>query len=69
MPSFEEKACAKPSKTSLCIQVTFPNGMVDLMILKRTSSSVYEGQLKDDSDVGVVMINSPGEQKRLVIDR
>ena len=67
MPAFEEKACTKPSNANVCIEVTFPNGMVDLMFLNRTSSSIYEGQLKDDNDVGVVMIDSPQEQTRLVI--
>ena len=50
----------------ICIKVTFPNGIVDFMFLKSIGSSIYEGNLEGDKDVGVVMIDDPEIKKRLV---
>ena len=67
MPSFEDQPCST-NDYDMCIQVTFPNGEVDMLLLTRDSptSSIYEGSLKGDEDVGVVLIDTPSTGKRLV---
>ena len=65
MPSFEEQPC---SLFDMCIKVTFPNGVVDNLLLTRDSptSSIYEGTLEGDEEVTVVLIDTPSTGKRLV---
>jgi len=65
MPSFEDKPC---SLFDWCIEVTFPNGVVDMLLLTRDSptSSIYEGSLEGDEEVGVVLIDTPSTGKRLI---
>ena len=67
MPSFEEQPCST-NDYDMCVQVTFPNGEVDMLLLtgKSPTSSIYEGTLKGDEDVGVVLIDTPLTKKRLV---
>ena len=69
MPTFEQKSCPTTIKADVCIKVNFSNGQTDLMNLKTSGFSIYEGNLEGDKDVGVVMIDSPEDQKRLVILR
>merc|ERR1711936_1020964 len=53
MPSFEDQTCST-NDYDMCIHVTFPNGEVDMLLLTRDSptSSIYEGSLEGDEDVG-----------------
>ena len=61
MPSFEEMICPTDRRATKCIQVTFSNGIIDLLVLNRLSkkSSIYDGYLANDIDAGVVMIEKP----------
>ena len=51
----------------LCFGVVFPNSVEDMMILTQVvGTSIYEGTLRDDSDVSVVLIDVPFNNKRMV---
>ena len=68
MPYFEDVSCTHEFLASLCIKVTFPNGIQDELVLTRMgeTSSIYEGFLNEDVDVRVVMIDTPATKSRLV---
>ena len=68
MPTFEESTCSD-NAGDICIEVIFPNGVIDILILTQMpKTSIYEGFLQGDTDVGVVMIDSPMAEKRMVGD-
>ena len=60
---FQEKICPFGLVATKCIQVTFPNGIIDFLILTQLTneSSIYEGYLAKEKDVGVVMIETSHE--------
>ena len=60
LPTFDEILCPNNITATKCLQVTFSNELIDLLVLNRlsTKSSIYEGYLADDTDVGVVMIEN-----------
>ena len=68
MPSFKDADCPVEYVADVCIQVTFPNKKTDFLILQKISmaSSTYDGFLKGDEDVGVVLIDVPMRKKQLV---
>merc|ERR1712029_1273030 len=68
MPTFMEIPCLKKFLGTLCINVTFPNGLWDVLVLTRMEegSSIYEGYLQEDVDVSVVMIDAPATKSRLI---
>ena len=52
---------------NLCIGIVFPNGVEDMVILMPLpGTSIYEGTLRDDSEVSVVLIDIPFSNKRMV---
>ena len=67
-PVFEDTPC--PDDTPLgkfCVGVVFPNSVEDIMILNQIAgTSIYEGTLRDDSEVSVVLIDVPFNNKRMV---
>ena len=69
MPVFQDEICPLGLVATKCIQVTFPNGIIDFLILTRLTneSSIYEGYLAKEKDVWAVMIETPHEN-RLVSD-
>ena len=69
MPVFQDEICPLGLVATKCIQVTFPNGIIDFLILTRLTneSSIYEGYLAKEKDVWAVMIETPHEN-RLVGD-
>ena len=68
MPEFMEEPCTHVLLADMCIKVTFPNQLEDVLVLTRMgeTSSIYEGFLKEDNDVRVVMIDTPTTRSRLV---
>ena len=68
MPSFMNADCPVEYVADMCIQVAFPNQRTDLLILQKISltSSTYDGFLKGDKDVGVVLIDVPMKKKQFV---
>ena len=63
MPMFQDEICPFGLVATKCIQVTFSNGIIDFLMLTRLTneSSIYEGYLAKEKDVGVVMIETPHE--------
>ena len=67
MPTFEEVTCTNQLLADICIKVSFPNSLVDVLILtKMGETHIFEGFLQEDTDVRAVMINTPSEKTRLV---
>ena len=67
MPNFEEIACTHQLLADICITVSFPNGLVDILILTKIGATpIFEGFLQEDTDVRAVMIDTPSEKTRLV---
>ena len=62
---FQDEICPFGLDATKCIQVTFSNGIVDFLVLTRLTnkSSIYEGYLAKETDVGVVMIETPHENR------
>ena len=68
MPKFEESPCIDDAG-DICIKVSFPNGVMDILILTQLpKTSIYEGFLQGDKEVGVVMIDAPRAKTRMVSD-
>ena len=67
MPMFQDKPCPTSSHADVCVKVIFSNGKTDSMNLRETSPFIFEGNMVGDEDVGVVLIDSPYDQTRLVI--
>ena len=67
LPMFKMDMC--PNDADICIQVNFPNGNTDRLILTRVpdTSSVYEGFLELEPDVPAVMVNLPRSNRQMVI--
>ena len=67
MPAFEDSTCPQDNG-DLCVSVKFSNSIEDLMILtKEPGTSIYEGYLRNDNEVSVLLIDTPLTQKRMVI--
>ena len=68
LPTFEDDECPPDSGLDLCVKVTFPNGMEDMLLLARDSpnSTVYEGVLMGEEDASVVLIDAPEDDERIV---
>ena len=68
LPTFEDDVCPPDSGLDLCVKVTFPNGMEDMLLLARDSpnSTVYEGILMGEEDASVVLIDAPEDDERIV---
>ena len=68
LPTFEDDVCPPDSGLDLCVKVTFPNGMEDMLLLARDSpnSTVYEGILMGEADASVVLIDAPEDGERIV---
>ena len=68
LPMFEDDECPPDSGLDLCVKVTFPNGMEDMLLLARDSpnSTVYEGVLMGEEDASVVLIDAPEDDERIV---
>ena len=68
LPMFEDDECPPDSGLDLCVKVTFPNGMDDMLLLARDSpnSTVYEGVLMGEEDASVVLIDAPEDGERIV---
>ena len=68
MPSFEDSGCPG-SHGDLCISVTFPNLKRDMLVLSKVSEnySIYEGFLKEDNEISVLVIDITLTKKRMVI--
>ena len=69
IPTFEDSTCPENYPDNhFCIAVTFPNSAKDMLILTKVpGTSIFEGFLKEDDDVSVVMIDTPATKKRMVI--
>ena len=72
MPTFEDEACAE-FEGDLCVGVLFSNSKDDLLILSHATDSdgnlmkdTYEGYLKNEKEVSVVLIDVPSTNKRMV---
>ena len=69
MPTFEETDCPSDfSAADMCIKVSFPNGIDDVMIMTRMheESTMYDGFLHQDEDVSVIVIDTLHTHHRLV---
>ena len=68
LPTFVDDECPPDLGLDLCVQVVFPNGMEDMLLLARDSpnSTVYEGFLAGEDDAYVVLIDSPEDDERIV---
>merc|ERR550539_2008352 len=68
LPMFEDDECPPDSGLDLCVKVTFPNGMEDMLLLARDSpnSTVYEGVLMGEEDASVVLIDAPEDDERII---
>jgi len=60
MPIFEDVTCEHELLANLCIKVTFPDKIEDVLVLTRmgADATLYEGFLQEDNDVTVVLITS-----------
>ena len=64
MPAFEDSVC---SDGDLCVIVWFPNSAKDMLVLnQKPGTHIYEGYLRNNADVPVVLIDVPFNKKRLV---
>lgn len=68
MPTFEDSTCPENYPDNyFCIGVNFPNSAKDMLILTKLSgTSIFEGFLREDDEVPVVMIDTPATRKRMV---
>ena len=68
MPIFEDSKCQNGEiDGELCVKVEFPNSVKDLLILEQIPGThIYEGHLRDDSEVNAVLIDVPATKKRMV---
>ena len=71
LPSFEDVECPEAPQDALdadlCIQVHITPELSELMVLTKTTNTIYEGYLGDKEDhVFVVMIDEPEDNSRLV---
>ena len=68
MPAFEDSTCPQDNG-DLCVSVKFSNSIEDLMILTQVpNTSIYEGYLREDNDVSVLLIDTPLTHKRMVME-
>ena len=78
-PVFQDAACPEngklpkdlpedfPENPDLCVEVVMPNSEKDMLVLAQVpGTSIYEGYLRNEVDVPVVLINVPSTNKRVV---
>ena len=79
MPVFQDAACPEngklpkdlpedfPENPDLCVEVLMPNSEKDMLVLSQVlGTSIYEGYLRNEVDVPVVLIDVPSTNKRVV---
>ena len=79
MPVFQNAACPEnaklpkdrpedfPENPDLCVEVVMPNSEKDMLVLAQVpGTSIYEGYLRNEVDVPVVLIDVPSTNKRVV---
>ena len=79
MPVFQDAACPEnaklpkdfpedfPENPDLCVEVFMPNLEEDMLVLSQVpGTSIYEGCLRNEVDVSVVLIDVP-LTKRIII--
>ena len=79
MPVFQNAACPEnaklpkdcpedfPQNPDLCVEVLMPNSEKDMLVLAQVpGTSIYEGYLRNEVDVPVVLIDVPSTNKRVV---
>ena len=79
MPVFQDAACSENGKLSkdrpedfpknpdLCVEVLMPNSEKDMLVLAQIpGTSIYEGYLRNEVEVPVVLIDVPSTNKRVV---
>ena len=56
-----------PENPDLCVDVVMPNSEKDMLVLAQVpGTSIYEGYLRNEVDVPVVLIDVPSTNKRVV---
>ena len=56
-----------PENPDLCVEVVMPNSEKDMLVLAQVpGTSIYEGYLRNEVDVPVVLIDVPSTNKRVV---
>ena len=75
MPAFKDTPCPEeedlpgdlPKNPDLCVEVLLPNLDKDMLILSLVpGTSIYEGYLRNEIDVPVILIDVPSTKKRMV---
>ena len=68
LPSFEDVDCPNDSpKANLCILAHLKPGLSEMIVLTKTTDTIYEGYLGDmKNQISVVMIDEPKDHSRLV---
>ena len=79
MPVFQDAACPEngklpkdlpedfPENLDLCVEVLMPNSEKDMLVLSQVlGTSIYEGYLRNEVNVPVVLIDVPLTKKRVV---
>jgi len=78
-PVFQDAACPEnaklpkdrpedfPENPDLCVEVVMPNSEKDMLVLAQVpGTSIYEGYLRNEVDVPVVLIDVPSTNKRVI---
>ena len=74
-PAFKDTPCPEdedllgdfPETPDLCVEVLLPNLDKDMLILSLVpGTSIYEGYLRNEMDVPVILIDVPSTKKRMV---
>ena len=75
MPAFKDTPCPEdedlagdlPQNPDLCVEVLLPNLDKDMLVLSLIpGTSIYEGYLRNEKDVSVILIDVPSTKKRMV---
>ena len=79
MPVFQDRACPEnaklpkdrpedfPENPDLCVEVSMPNSEKDMLVLSQVQGTfIYEGYLRNEVNVPVVLIDVQLTKKRVV---
>ena len=75
MPAFKDTPCPGdedlagdlPKNADLCVEVLLPNLGKDMLVLSLIhGTSIYEGYLRNEKDVPVILIDVPSTKRRVV---
>jgi len=75
MPAFKDTPCPEdedlagdlPKNPDLCVEVLLPNLDKDMLVLSLIpGTSIYEGYLRNEKDVSVILIDVPSTKKRMI---